>query len=80
MTIEQLAIICHEANRALCTVIREIRDDSQPAWHDALDWQRESAFNGGKFHLASPKVSASHTLEEWLREKRDQRASVPCAV
>lgn len=66
MTIEQIAIICHEANRALCAVTG---DDSQLAWSEAPDWQKESTFNGVRFHLANPDASASHTHEEWLREK-----------
>ncbi|MBI1764268.1 MAG: hypothetical protein HYR56_22820 [Acidobacteria bacterium] len=66
MTIEQIALICHEANRALCVATG---DDSQPEWKDAPEWQRESTFNGVKFHLANPHASASHTHEEWLREK-----------
>ena len=66
MTIEQIAEICHEANRALCVATG---DNSQPSWSDAPDWQRESALNGVKFHLANPDVSASHSHEEWLREK-----------
>ncbi len=66
MTIEQIAEICHAANRALCAATG---DDSQPAWSEAPDWQKESTFNGVRFHLANPAASASHTHEEWLREK-----------
>ncbi len=66
MTIEQIAAICHEANRALCAATG---DDSQPPWKEAPDWQRESAFNSVRFHLANPAASASHSHEEWLREK-----------
>lgn len=67
MLIEQIAEICHEANRALC---QATGDNSQPAWKQAPDWQKESAINGVQFHLANPDASASHSHEEWLREKR----------
>ena len=66
MTIEQIAQICHEANRTLCVATG---DNSQPSWAEAPDWQRESALNGVSFHLANPDASASHSHEEWLREK-----------
>jgi RyR domain-containing protein len=65
-----IAIICHEANRAYCATLG---DNSQPAWEDAPEWQRQSALNGVAFHLAAlesgiePAPSASH--ESWLKEK-----------
>lgn len=71
-TIEQVARVCHEANRAYC---QSIGDDSQPAWDQAPKWQRDSAINGVHFHLASLTVgekaapSASH--EAWLKQKAD---------
>lgn len=69
--IEQVARICHEANRAYC---QSIGDNSQPTWEHAPQWQRDSAINGVKFHVAhlaagtKPAPSASH--EAWLAEKR----------
>lgn len=69
--IEQIAQVCHEANRAYC---QSIGDSSQPAWADAPLWQKDSAINGVKFHLTNlangerPDPSASH--ESWLTEKR----------
>ena len=66
MTIEQIAEICHEANRTLCAVTG---DDSQPPWSAAPDWQKESARHGVNYHLANPDASAGETHEIWLREK-----------
>jgi len=69
--IESIAIVCHEANRAYCATIG---DNSQPSWADAPQWQKDSAINGVKFHLAAhaegrtPPPSASH--DSWLEEKR----------
>ena len=68
---EQVASICHEANRAYC---RTIGDTTQPSWDEAPEWQRQSAIRGVEFHLAAlrrgerPSPSASH--ESWLEEKR----------
>lgn len=42
-TLEQVARVCHEANRAYCTTTGDL---SQPAWDDAPDWQKESAIAG----------------------------------
>jgi hypothetical protein len=67
----QAAQICHEANRAYCSVMG---DDSQPAWNEAPDWQKDSAVKGVEFHLHAlrlgdkPTPSASH--DSWLAEKR----------
>jgi hypothetical protein len=66
MKAEQIAMVCHETNRAYC---RAIGDDSQPTWDDAPDWQRTSASNGVRFHMANPDALPSHSHEEWLKEK-----------
>lgn len=62
---ESVARMCHEVNRAYC---RSIGDDSQPAWEDAPDWQKESAINGVEFHLAN-ETSPEQSHENWMREK-----------
>lgn len=68
---EQIATICHEANRAYCAALG---DFSQPHWNDAPQWQRDSAINGVTFHWntlesgGEPKPEASH--ESWMEEKR----------
>lgn len=72
MTVEQIAQVCHETNRAYC---QTIGDHSQPAWEDAPEWQMQSAIKGVQFHLDShkqgiePSPSASH--DSWLKEKAD---------
>jgi len=68
--VEQVAQVCHEANRAYC---QSIGDFSQREWNAAPKWQQQSAIEGVKFHLQSleagvpPSPAASH--ESWLREK-----------
>lgn len=71
MTVEQIAAVAHEANRAYCA---QLGDTSQPPWESAPDWQRWSAIKGVQFHLdahgrgETPSPSASH--DSWLEEKR----------
>jgi hypothetical protein len=68
---EEIAQVCHEANRAYCATIG---DNSQLPWNEAPDWQKQSAIKGVEFHLASlkngvkPSPSASH--DAWLLEKQ----------
>lgn len=66
MTIEKVAQVCHEANRAYC---KTLGDDSQPEWADAPAWQRESAINGVEFHIKNPDAGPSGSHENWLRVK-----------
>lgn len=66
LTIQQIAIICHEANRAYCV---ELGDLSQLPWSKAPDWQRKSAIDGVQFHLANPDASSEASHNNWLAEK-----------
>lgn len=66
MKIDDIAKICHEANRALCETQG---DTSQVAWEEAPDWQRESAIKGVEFNLANPDAPASASHDSWLAEK-----------
>jgi hypothetical protein len=71
LTVEQIARVAHETNRAYC---QSIGDASQAAWEDAPEWQKQSAIKGVLFHLQAhargeePSPSASH--DSWLEEKR----------
>lgn len=65
ITKEQIAKICHEANRAYCETLGDI---SQGHWEDAPEWQRTSAINGVALHLSGAHgPEASH--ESWMKEK-----------
>jgi hypothetical protein len=66
MKYETIAEVCHEINRAYC---QSIGDNSQPSWADAPEWQKQSATNGVKFHIANPGSPPSRSHEEWLKEK-----------
>jgi len=62
----QIAIICHEANKALCEVNG---DFSQKSWRDAADWQRESAVKGVNFRVENPDAPASAQHDAWSKDK-----------
>lgn len=67
LTIENIATLCHETNRAYC---RLLGDDSQLSWEDAPDWQRISAIKGVQFHIAHSEATSAASHESWLEEKR----------
>lgn len=63
----RIAQVCHEANRAFCAAIG---DNSQLAWHEAPEWQRQATISGVRFHLANPSASDAATHEKWLLDKQ----------
>jgi hypothetical protein len=69
MTIEKIAQVAHEINRAFC---QSIGDGSQSFWEDAPEWQKSSAINGVKFHLENPDASPSASHENWLKQKTEE--------
>jgi hypothetical protein len=66
MTVEQIAEICHEANREYC---QALGDDSQKSWHYAPKWQKESAIAGVQFHLDNPNAGPQASHESWMAQK-----------
>jgi hypothetical protein len=66
MTHEDIARVCHEANRAYCLAVG---DASQKTWDDAEEWQRASAVAGVKWRLANPDAPASAQHEAWVTDK-----------
>lgn len=69
MTIEQIAQVAHEINKAYC---ESIGDNSQPSWEDAPEWQKSSAKVGVVFHLENPDASPSASHESWLKQKTEE--------
>jgi len=65
-TIESIARICHEANRAYCA---SIGDNSQFPWDAAPIWQRESAIRGVVFAMQNPTAPPSAKHEAWVTDK-----------
>lgn len=66
LSVDQIAKVCHEVNRAYC---QSIGDNSQLSWEEAPDWQRTSAINGVTFHVNNPDAGPDHSHNEWLKEK-----------
>lgn len=64
--VEGIARMCHEVNRAYCA---SMGDTSQPAWEDAPDWQKDSARNGVRMHLANPGATPEDSHRSWMAEK-----------
>lgn len=67
MNIEEIAMVCHEANRAYCAALG---DNSQPPWAEAPEWQRQSIVIGITFLLSHPKAAVWEGHEKWLEVKR----------
>ena len=66
MTNEQIAAICHETNRAYC---RTLGDITQPPWDEAPEWQKASAVDGVRFHLANAGAPDSASHDNWMAHK-----------
>ena len=64
---EQIAKVCHEANKAYCETLG---DNSQKTWNKAAERQRESAIRGVKYALANPDAPPSAQHDAWLADKR----------
>lgn len=67
LSVEQIAQLCHDTNRAYCHILG---DDSQLSWELAPDWQRESAVKGVEFHLMNPGAKPEDSHNSWLAVKR----------
>ena len=63
-SVEQVARVCHEVNRAYC---RAIDDDSQLEWEDAPDWQRDSTIAGVEAAVLWPNPRQQH--DAWMGYK-----------
>lgn len=69
MTQMDIAKAAHEINRAYC---QSLRDQSQPRWEDAPEWQRNSAIAGVKFHLDNPQAVPESSHQNWLAVKEQE--------
>jgi hypothetical protein len=63
---EEIARVAHEVNRAYC---QALGDNSQPAWDDAPQWQREAAMMGVKLHTDNPDAGLQASHESWMAQK-----------
>ena len=68
MTVEQIAQVAHEVNKAYCEAIG---DNSQTSWEDAPAWQKESAVLGVMFHVENPDAGPDASHNSWMKQKVD---------
>lgn len=68
LTAEQIAIVCHEANRALQRVTAD--PVPSPPWDEAPGWQRESAVDGVRNILDGTVISSEQSHESWCAHRR----------
>ena len=67
-SMEQVAEVAHEVNRAYC---QALGDASQPSWDDAPEWQRASARMGVDLHtMGDFGPEASHI--SWMNQKLEE--------
>lgn len=67
MTIEEIASVAHEANRAYCIVLG---DSSQVAWPDAPDWQKASSIEGVRVLAADRRKTPAQLHDCWTAVKK----------
>lgn len=68
LTIEQIAHVVHEANRALQRIFHD--PAVSPTWFEAPASQRDSLMNG--IQLALEGATPEQLHEEWVRWRREQ--------
>jgi len=66
LTPEQIARVCHEANRAYCM---SIGDHSHPTWDMAPVWQKQSAIAGVNIVIKNPDTTPAASHESWYAGK-----------
>ena len=68
LSVEQVARVAHEINRAYCV---SIGDTSQVSWEDAPEWQRSSILAGVRFHRENPDATPEEYHNSWLAKKQE---------
>jgi hypothetical protein len=66
MKVEDIAKVCHEANRAFC---QTLGDYSQPPWDEAPEWQRKSAIAGVKTIIENYFITPEDQHKCWFAHK-----------
>ena len=67
MTVEQIAKVVHNVNKAICDCSG---DFSQKIWQEAEEWQRQSAIDGVLYRLHFPNATAEDQHQAWCNDKR----------
>lgn len=63
---EEIARVCHEANRALTCVIGDV--PVQPEWNAAPEDMKISSIRGVVRVLTDPKITSAQLHYEWARD------------
>jgi len=66
MTIEDIAKIAHQANKAYC---ESLGDFSQNDWDSAPDWQKNSCISGVNFLAENLSAGPDASHNNWLKDK-----------
>lgn len=66
MTIEDIAMMAHDANRVLCF---KLRDATEGDWYFIGHQQRESYIKGVQWRLDHPHALPADQRNEWMRCK-----------
>ncbi len=67
MNPKQIAHVCHEANRAVTSIIGDV--PLQPHWDEAPEEMIRSSVQGVVWRMDNPSAPAAAQHEEWMRAK-----------
>lgn len=68
MKAEEIARVCHEANRAITQIIRDV--PVQPSWDDAPEEMKISSIRGVARVLEHPEITPAELHFGWMKDKR----------
>jgi len=66
MTVEEIAKVCHQANKAYCETLG---DTSQPSWEDAPEELKTSAIEGVNSRIKHPMIAPAQLHNLWMQKK-----------
>lgn len=69
MTLQQIAQVCHEANKSLCEAGG---DFSQKPWHECPEWQKEASIQSVEAVIKNPEMTGKQMREDWVQFKLSQ--------
>lgn len=69
LTVEQIAEVCHEANRSITRIIADL--PVQPLWAEAPEEMRSSTINGVEYAIAHPHATPEDQHAAWVAHKLD---------
>lgn len=67
ITVDKIARVVHEINRAYCTSQGDLSQDS---WDEAPEWQKKSSIEAVLFHMNNPEAGPDASHIRWMEEKK----------